>query len=157
MESRTALTVNVLSMLAAAVAAGVAVWQAVEATQSSNQALQAALATQRLGTCVRMNNILETTSIQVIWADFMDKPYGKNSRFLNVTAAIHLLGEHAKLFRQMTPGEESEKFLDDVFKLRIALKDMVADGSDFMSEKQIIQSMTALSKQQKAICDKIFT
>lgn len=142
--ARWEVLVNVVSAVSAVAAAAIAGWQAYEASTSSKAAFQAALTTQRLTACVRMNKPLETAMEFMNWADLMNKPYSKNAHFGSLVVAIHNLGEEVKIFRQMMPGEEAEKILKDTFELRVKLKDMIADGGDYMTQEEIINKVSAL-------------
>lgn len=154
-RQRLTVGINIVSAAAAVVGAAVAFWQALDARQSSDVALKAALTSQRVEVCIRMHKNLETASTAASWGDFMEKPHSKNAHFMTGTAAVHFLGEDATLFRQMTPGPEAEKFLNDAFRLRIMLKDMVADGSDFMTSDQIRSAVSSLSQAQQRMCDRM--
>ena len=153
--SRILTVVAAFSAVAALISAGVAVWQAVSASSSSDAALKAALSSKRIDYCIRMNRNLEAASSQASWVDTMTKPYGTSARFLSITAAIHFVGDDATIFRQMTPGPIAEKFLNDVFMLRIKLKDMVADGSDYLSQDELRSGLAALQKAQQEMCDRV--
>lgn len=86
----------------------------------------------------------------------MDKPHGASPRFRGMVTAVHNLGEYAKLFEQMMPSPETGKFLDDVFKLRISVKDMIGDNSDQMTQNQIREAISMLATAQRGMCDKLF-
>ncbi|NKQ80355.1 hypothetical protein C3Y90_23780 [Rhizobium sp. UPM1134] len=154
--ARWEVVVNVVSAVSAVAAAAIAGWQAYEASTSSKDAFQAALTTQRLTACVRMNKSLETATEFMSWADLMNKPYSKNDHFGSLVVAIHNLGESTKIFRQMMPGEEAEKILKDTFELRVKLKDMIADGGDYMTQEEIINKVNALATFREKTCDKLF-
>jgi len=141
---------------AAVVAAAVAVYQAYDASKSSNSAQQAALANQRLGVCLAMNansdEMFESTTEVVL----VKKPYNKNPNFMKLAAQAKSLMGNANLFRQMTPGEESKLFLQAVYELSISLGDMVLDGGDYLSQDQIMTRVVEITRSRQTMCDRLF-
>lgn len=148
--------ISVVSAVAAVASAAFAMWQTFEARSAAAEASKSVVASERLESCMRMNGFGTGAAQEAAWFDIAKKPYRDNQRFLLVTMTVHEFGEEALRFRQMAPSDRSEKLLDDTMKLRVALKDMLVDGGDYLSEAELRKQIAALNVQQRKVCDALF-
>lgn len=148
--------ISVVSAVAAVASAAFAMWQTFEARSAAAEASRAVVASERLESCMRMNGFGSGAAREAAWIDITKKPYRENKRFLLVTMTVDQFGDEALRFRQMAPSDRSEKLLNDTMRLRVALKDMVVDGGDYLSEEQLRKQIDALNVLQRQVCDALF-
>ncbi|MGP9635350.1 hypothetical protein ACT3R7_20115 [Halomonas sp. AOP43-A1-21] len=153
LEFRTIL--SIVSVTAAVAAATIAVWQTLEAKSASRDAAKYALASERLGSCMKMNELVASASYDASWYEFATKPYRENQRFLRVVVAVHNLEEEVGQFRQMTPGMGAEELWDMTMVMEAHLKDMVADGGDYLTKSQIREELSKIKSAQENICSRM--
>ena len=155
MRLDTSTCVNVVSAIAAVAAACIATWQTFEARSATREAYKFALSSERLESCMTMDSLGHAASMTAMNADLMNKPYRENARFIQVVMAIDRLGDETVRFREMTPGESSDDLFNKSWGLRIYLKDMVADGGDYLTQEEIRESIRSIEATRRDICERM--
>jgi len=157
MNTKIPTLINIISVSVAVIAAGITIWQTMEAKTASRDAFKFALSSERLESCLKMNGLISQASMDAMFHDLMKKPYKENQRFVQVVGALHFFTEEVSNFKQMTPGDSSESLWKDTMEFQIYLKDMLVDGGDYLTRKEIRKYLSKIRKKQIDICNKMFS
>ena len=155
MRLQSYVTTDRVSASVAFLAAGIAVWQTMEAKKAARESLKAALASERLSACLVMNQGIVNVRMSAMWMDAFTPPYSQNPRFLSIMSEMHFLGESAIEFEVMTPSEGASELSDAIWEIRIATKDMVADGGDYIGQQEFREKLELISEMQNKICNEM--
>lgn len=102
-----------------------------------------------------MGNLGSEASLNAMYFDLMDKPYRQNARFGAMALSMIKFGDEVKRFREMTPSAASDDLFEKSWRLRVHLKDMIADGGDYLSQSEIRDSIMNVSSLRRNICTRM--